>query len=608
MAVFGFDFGTTNSLASLVYGDRVMTFLERGQPIPSVVSYEGGKVEVGRKARDRLSGAGLGLQGSTVRSPKSLLGHDELVIDGIRRDPVEIVRHVLNYVRQFVLQSPDCNDQKMDQVVATIPVNMNGERRALLRQAFLQAGMGVVQFVHEPLAALYGFLRTAENGSDLIKRYNGKLLLVFDWGGGTLDLTLCRVLDGLLVQVANDGTEEVGGDVFDEELRNEIERRSLVQRRFKEDVLLLPDARKRLLHACEEAKINLSSRGTWNVFVDNYYDVDGDTAIDVQLSREDLDTVIGNLVRKGVARIERMVEKAGYSPSSVALCLATGGMVNMPLVKNRLDELFGPMRVHVSERSSSAIAEGAAWVAYDETRLHLAKNIELILARNSHIPLLSAGFEMPVEREVRQKRYDLFCVDPSDGYSKFTIVSPNRPGPKVPAGDLRRILGHLLVEVDAKAGPFRERLVVEVSVDQDLILTVSAWSLNQKGRAEAKFFDLDFALAFPGSGNKWLSTDTFETSSTESETRDRGSLTMRSNIAATEDFSLVPGEVLYRFDKFYFRTDQNPPQIQVEEKLYYEPCAMCGRRSNDPLCKCGSMFDRKVPPVSYKSGDKKINP
>jgi len=605
MAVFGFDFGTTNSLASLVFGDRVMTFLERGQPIPSVVSYEGGKVEVGRKARDRLSSAGLGVQGSTVRSPKTLLGQDELIIDGVRRNPVEIVHHVLDYVRQFVLKSPDCNGHKMDQVVATIPVNMNGERRALLRQAFMQAGMHIVQFVHEPLAALYGYLRTAENGNDLIKRYDNKLLLVFDWGGGTLDLTLCRVLDGLLVQVANDGTEEVGGDVFDEELRNEIERRSLKQRGFKEDILLLPDARKRLLHACEEAKINLSSRGTWNVFVDNYYDVDGDTAIDVQLAREDLDTVVGSLVRKGVARIERMLEKAGYSPASVALCLATGGMVNMPLIKNRLDELFGPMRVHVSERSSSAIAEGAAWVAHDETRLHLAKNVELVLARNSHISLLSAGFEMPTEREVRQKRYDLFCVDPTDGYSKFSIVSPNRPGPNVPAGDLRRTLGHLLVEVDAKAGPFRERLVVEVSVDQDLILTVSAWSLNQKGRAEAKYYDLDFALAFPGAGNNWISPETYDFSSPESEsesgTRERGSLTMRSNIAINEDLSLVPGEVLYRFDKFYFRTDQNPPQIQVEEKLYYEPCAICSRRSNDPLCKCGSLIEVKLPSSSYRT-------
>jgi molecular chaperone DnaK len=594
MAVFGFDFGTTNSLASIVVSDRVVTFLENGQPIPSVVSYEGGKVEVGRKARDRLSGAGLGIQGSTVRSPKSLLGKDEIVIDGVRRDPVEIVRHVLDYVRRFVLQSPTGREIKMDRVVATIPVNMNGERRALLRQAFLQAGMGVVQFVHEPLAALYGFLRTAENGNDLIKRYDGKLLLVFDWGGGTLDLTLCRVLDGLLVQVANDGTEEIGGDVFDEELRNEIERRSLIQRRFSEDVLLLPDARKRLLHACEEAKINLSSRGTYNVFVDNYYDVDGDTALIVQLARDDLESIVGNLVRKGVSRIERMVEKAGYLPSSIALCLATGGMVNMPLVKNRLDELFGPLRIHVSERSASAISEGAAWVAHDETRLHLAKNVELALARNSHLPLLSAGFEMPIEREVRQKRYPLFCVDPTDGYGKFSIVSPNRPGPNVPAGDLRRTLGHLLVEVDSKAGPFRERLEIEVSVDQDLILSVSAWSLNQKGRAEAKFYDLEFALAFPGAGNKWLSSAPFSSSSSETGHHERGSLTMRSNIAANENLALVPGEVLYRFNQFYFRRDRFPPQIQVEEKLYYEPCAICKRRSNDPLCKCGSLLEANL--------------
>lgn len=593
MPIFGFDFGTTNSLASVIVNGRVVTFLENGQPIPSVVSYEGGKVEVGRKARDRLSGAGLGVQGSTVRSPKSLLGKDDLVIDGVRRDPVEIVRNVLDYVHGFVLQSRDGRNLNMDKVVATIPVNMNGERRSLLRQAFLQAGMSVVQFVHEPLAALYGFLRTAENGNDLIKRYNGKLLLVFDWGGGTLDLTLCRVLDGLLVQVANDGTEELGGDVFDEELRNEIERRSLIHRRFNEDVLLLPDARKRLLHACEEAKISLSSSESWNVFVDNYYDIDGDTALDVQLARDDIDAIVGNLVRKGVARIERMVETAGYLPSSVALCLATGGMVNMPLVKNRLDELFGPLRVHVSERSASAIAEGAAWVANDEARLHLAKNIELVLARNSHLPLLSAGFEMPVEREVRQKRYPLFCVDPTDGYGKFTIVSPNRPGPNVPAGDLRRTLGHLLIEVDSKAGPFRERLEIEASVDQDLILTVSAWSLNQQGHAESKFYDLEFALAFPGSGSKWISSAPFDSSSSEKESHQRGNLTMRSNIASTEDLSLVPGEVLYRFNPFYFQTQRNPPQIQVEEKLYYEPCAICRRRSNDPLCKCGSLMPAK---------------
>ena len=66
----------------------------------------------------------------------------------------------------------------------------------------------------------------------------------------------------------------------------------------------------------------------------------------MELKREDLETIVGSLVRKGTTRIERLVEKAGYLPSSIELCLATGGMVNMPLVKNRLDELFGPLRVH----------------------------------------------------------------------------------------------------------------------------------------------------------------------------------------------------------------------------------------------------------------------
>ena len=117
--VLGFDFGTTNSLASVVVGDKVITFLDNEQPIPSVVSFEGGKVEVGRKAHDKLTSAGLGVQGSTVRSPKTLLGRDELIIDGVRRDPVRMVEYVLAHVRRFVLQTKAGRDLKMDHVVAT---------------------------------------------------------------------------------------------------------------------------------------------------------------------------------------------------------------------------------------------------------------------------------------------------------------------------------------------------------------------------------------------------------------------------------------------------------------------------------------------------------
>jgi molecular chaperone DnaK len=576
-----------------VIGDEVITFLEDEQPIPSVVSYEGGKVEVGRKAHDKLTSAGLGVQGSTVRSPKSLLGREEQLIDGVRRDPVKMVEYVLDHVRRYVLQTKAGRDMAMDRVVATIPVNMEGHRRALLRQAYRQAGMNVVQFVHEPLAALYGYLRMSEGTSDLIKRYDRKLLLVFDWGGGTLDLTLCRLLDGLLVQVANDGTEEVGGDVFDEELRNEVEKRSRAEQKLGDEVEVLPEARKRLLHECEKAKIRLSERNTWNVFVDPYYQDDKRSDLEVNLSRDDLHGVVGHLVRKGMARIERLLEREGFSTASVELCLATGGMVNMPMVKNRLDELFGPSRVHVSRRSASAIAEGAAWVAHDEARLHLAKNVELALARNSYMPLLSAGLEMPIERENRSARFDLYCVDPSDGHGKFSLVSPHRPGPRVLANDKRRSLCNMLLKVDAKARPFRERLTLEVSIDENLVLTATALSLNQKGSAVAEVHDLEFALATPGARNSWLESNLLGEDA-ELSAHEPGDLSMRSNIASREDERLVPGEVLHRYNPDYFRREFDPPRIQEDEYLYYVPCSYCKRSQNDPQCRCATSPESRI--------------
>ena len=101
MVVVGFDFGTTNSLISIVQGDRVISFNdEQGLPIPSVVSYEGSKTVVGRQARERMNKAGLGVQGNLVRSPKTLLGKESVYVGGNERNPVDIVRDVMQFVRQ----------------------------------------------------------------------------------------------------------------------------------------------------------------------------------------------------------------------------------------------------------------------------------------------------------------------------------------------------------------------------------------------------------------------------------------------------------------------------------------------------------------------------
>ncbi len=144
----------------------------------------------------------------------------------------------------------------------------------------------------------------------------------------------------------------------------------------------------------------------------------------------------------------------------------------MPLVKARLHELFGPQRVYVPERSASLISEGAAWVAHDKARFHLAKNVELTLARNSYMPLLNAGLEMPMEGDVCTDSFTVYCVDPTDGHGKFQLVSPHRVGPKVMPDDKRRTLANLVVNVDEKAAPFKERLQLDITIDDNLDLGV----------------------------------------------------------------------------------------------------------------------------------------
>ena len=220
MNVIGFDFGTTNSLVSVVSGDRTVNYLDEDRPIPSVVCYEGASTIVGRSAKQRLAQAGLGIQRNVIRSPKMYLGRDSVFIAGVERSPVDIVADVVRHVLAKAGIGPRAIGSVSDAVV-TIPVDMDGSRRRALRQAFRQADLRIVQFVHEPLAALYGLFRTRDL-SEMARRYEGKLILVFDWGGGTLDLTLCRQTGGMVVQIRNDGTEEVGGDVFDETLKNYI--------------------------------------------------------------------------------------------------------------------------------------------------------------------------------------------------------------------------------------------------------------------------------------------------------------------------------------------------------------------------------------------------
>ena len=496
--VFGLDFGTTNSLAATVAADRAIAYSDdEGRSHPSVVVYRGEETVVGRRAKDELDVVGAGVIGDAVRSPKAQLGSGHAIhVAGVPREPREVVAKILSHVREQAMSHPSNREVGSDfgEAVMTIPVNLDGRARRELRQAATDAGILVRQFVHEPLAALYGYLREQPDWRRAMTELEGKLVLVFDWGGGTLDLTLCQLVRGTLVQVHNRGDGRVGGDQFDERLRHLVRRRHADQ--YGLDALnQQPGAEAKLLNRCEQAKITLSTAGDAPVFIPNYIAADGPAAdIDVTVRGQELEDLTADIVQQGMSTIDLLLERAAVNDASIELVLATGGMVHMPVIRRRLRERFGPVRVPDVEGREQLIAKGAAWIAHDGQRVRLAKPFELLLASDAPISLVGASVDLPVRDAELVYEFGMHCVDPRDGFARFQFMRPVRPGRTQPTDD-RLPYCTLLLPIDTTATPLSERLTVAVRIDDDLVVHVSARSDLAREETRAEIHGLEFGLA-----------------------------------------------------------------------------------------------------------------
>jgi molecular chaperone DnaK (HSP70) len=499
-ATFGLDFGTTNSVATFIgpdpelkaIGPRVL--MRDGRPHPSIVWYSGTDVVVGRGAKDQLNELGLGVFGNIVRSPKMFLGSPTGIdVGGVTRQAIDVVSDVLRFLRQDAL-SRGFKGNPFDNAVITIPVTMRGTARADLRQAAQKAGVRIHQFVHEPLAALYGYLRSKPNFKQELANLERRLVLVFDWGGGTLDLTLCQLQGGVLTQVFNVGDDKVGGDYFDLRLRQLVRERHEKQHPNADWSRLQPSAESRLIQACEDAKIALSTKDTTAIYVRDILAVPGsEKDLRIELTRWELEEATRDLVAKGLRTIETILGLAGTPRSSIEFCLATGGMVSMPAIQAGLRELFGMNRLRLVPNSASVISEGAAWIAHDEITLELAKPIELLHAGDSYVEFIPAGTVLPVDGNTIQSRISMYCVDPSDGFAKFLFARPRWPTRQA-YGDPRVPYTHLTLPVDRHSRPLLERLEVDVSINHDLIADVRAFSTMRAEHRNARIHDLEFGL------------------------------------------------------------------------------------------------------------------
>lgn len=500
----GIDFGTTNSLITVITrhaetGEiRPKCFVDVARPHPSVVRYEGEHVICGKKAREKLEKLGIGVLGNTVRGPKKLLGSEHINVEGRIMTPVKVIADYMKYLVSHARDNDIDQIADLTRAVVTIPVALDGRGRQALREAMLSAGVYVETFVHEPLAALYGYFKDQPDAQDVLAYYDGKIVLVFDWGGGTLDLTLCKIINGSIVQVLNRGNNQVGGDYLDDAILNHvIDKHARMFGWTAESKLPVnPGMRAKLITLCEQAKITLSSRDKANIFLSDYFQGEKDEAeIDIWLTRDDLEKISTRLINQGIDEIHSLLaaDKADLDSQTLALCLATGGMVNMPLIKNKLTEIFGVSSLHISEKGDRIISEGAAWIAHDNLELALAKPFELVEARNSLLTVIHEGTRLPQRGASIQKQQSMYCSDPRDGKAIFTFKRPQMVM-KSAAADPRTTYGSLVVDMNPDFPPLEERIQLTVTIDDNLILHAHAIAEDCRKPVTDEFYDLEFSL------------------------------------------------------------------------------------------------------------------
>lgn len=601
--VFGVDFGTTNSLAAVSMGGRALALVDQvtRRPHPSVIWYRGSEVVVGREARQNMDITESGVPPGFVRSPKmSLRREGPVFVDGRPVEPTDAVAEVLRYLKtDATIARGSAPGLDLARAVFTIPVDFGGPERRALREAARKAGIGVVQFVHEPVAALYAHLRSQPDLTRELARLEGRSILVFDWGGGTLDLTLCRITGGAIMQVRNLGDNEVGGDKFDERLRNHLREKHSATHGL-EDITALeqPGMAAKLLHQCEVLKIHLSDPkiDTEDVIVRNYLKIDGaGKNLLASVTRSELEDLSAGIVARGLARIDEILEQAQLTYQDIELCLATGGMVNMPAIHDGLTERFVG-RVPKLENGDRIIAEGAAWIANDGLRLKLSKPIEILVAdtsgRGTYHSLVDAGWTLPIENETQNvANTRLFCVDPREGFAVVEIAKPVRLGKTSPT-DPRRTLCVAKVDVDPKAQPLLERIECNLQIDHDYVARVTLKSTGRGAQSAEEFHDLEFGLSLTevfSPGGEKDDAGTVNSSGPIGDVRPlaQSNLFQRTNVARFDErnqaqeglWRYVPGDLVEQWRPTFFDTRSNAATPrQREERNFYVPCARCGRR------------------------------
>ena len=326
--IIGIDLGTTNSCVAVMEGGKptVIANAEGARTTPSVVAFtKTGERLVGEPAkRQAVTNAER-----TVSSIKRHMGSDYKVdIDGKKYSPQEISAMILQKLKA---DAENYIGEKVSEAVITVPAYFNDAQRQATKDAGKIAGLDVKRIINEPTAAALAY------GLDNEKEQK---IMVYDLGGGTFDVSIIEIGDGVIEVLATNGDTHLGGDDFD----NKVIDWMVSEFKKQEGIDLSGDkmAMQRLKEAAEKAKKELSSATTTNInlpFITAT--AEGPKHFDMDLTRAKLDELTHDLVERTAIPVQNALRDAGITASELGKVLLVGGSTRIPAVQDKVKMLTG---------------------------------------------------------------------------------------------------------------------------------------------------------------------------------------------------------------------------------------------------------------------------
>ena len=326
--IIGIDLGTTNSCVAVMEGGKpvVIANTEGARTTPSVVAFtKTGERLVGEPAkRQAVTNAD-----NTISSIKRHMGSDYRVnIEGKKYSPQEISAMVLQKLKA---DAESYLGEKVTEAVITVPAYFNDAQRQATKDAGKIAGLDVKRIINEPTAAALAY------GLD---NENEQKIMVYDLGGGTFDVSIIEIGDGVIEVLATNGDTRLGGDDFD----NKVTQYMLSEFKRTEGVDLSGDkmAMQRLREAAEKAKKELSSATTTNInlpFITAT--AEGPKHFDMNLTRAKFDELTHDLVERTVVPVQNALSDAGLTMGEISKVLLVGGSTRIPAVQDKVRQLTG---------------------------------------------------------------------------------------------------------------------------------------------------------------------------------------------------------------------------------------------------------------------------